>query len=48
MYMRRTLGGELWWILNLVVSGVGGILMGFLGRIRWDYGRILERDLGSS
>jgi hypothetical protein len=31
---------EAWWILNLVVHGVGGVLMSLLGPIGWDYQRI--------
>jgi hypothetical protein len=41
MCMRERLGGELWWTLNLVVRGVGGVLMSLLGRMGWGYGRIL-------
>jgi hypothetical protein len=39
--MRELFGRELWWTLNLVVCRVGGILMTFLRRMEWDYGRLL-------
>jgi hypothetical protein len=31
---------RLWWISNLAVHGVGGVLMSLLGRMGWSYGRI--------
>jgi hypothetical protein len=41
MCMRERLGGELLWMLNLVVIGVGGVLLIPLGRMGWGFGRIL-------
>jgi hypothetical protein len=40
MCMREKHGGELLWILNLAVLGVGGVLLIPLGHMGWGYGRI--------
>jgi hypothetical protein len=40
---ERGLGGESLWMLNLVVWVVGGVLVFPLGRMVWNYGRILGR-----
>jgi len=47
MRLREKLGGEWWWTLNLVIHGMSGVLMSPLGRMGWDYGRILGRAWGS-
>lgn len=41
MCMRERHGGELLWILNLIVLGVIDVLLIPLGHMWWDYGRIL-------
>jgi hypothetical protein len=41
MCMKKRLGGELMWMLNLVAWGVGGVLLLPLGRMGWGYGRTL-------
>jgi hypothetical protein len=38
MCMRARLGEKLLWMLNLVVLGVGGVLLIPLGRTGWGYG----------
>jgi hypothetical protein len=38
--MKERLDRELWWILNMTAHGVGGVLMRFLGRMEWGYGRL--------
>jgi hypothetical protein len=35
MCIRERHGRELWWILNLVVGGVGGVLLNPFCRIGW-------------
>jgi hypothetical protein len=42
MCMKERHGGELWWTLNLVGCGVGGVLMNMSVRIGWGFGRISE------
>ena len=39
--MKVKFGRELWWILNLTIQGVGGVLMQLLDLMGWVYGRIL-------
>jgi hypothetical protein len=46
--MGERLGGEWWSTLNLVVHGVGGVLLSVLGLVGWVYGRILGEVGGIS
>jgi hypothetical protein len=46
--MGERLGGEWWLTLNLVVHGVGGVLLSVLGLVGWVYGRILGEVGGIS
>jgi hypothetical protein len=48
MCMKEGFGGELWWTLNLVVRGVGDVLMSPLRHMECDYGRILGGVGGKS
>jgi hypothetical protein len=41
MCMREKHGGKVLWTLNLVVLGADGVLLISLGRMGWDFGRIL-------
>lgn len=41
MCMREKLARKLWWIPNLAVYGVSGVLMSLLGHMGWGYERIL-------
>jgi len=41
MFMREKLHGGWLWILNMAACGVGGFQMRFMGRMWWNYGRIL-------
>jgi hypothetical protein len=43
--MRERHGKELW-ILNLIVRGVGGVLLNPLGHMGWGYGRMSGGDGG--
>ena len=47
MCMIEGLSGKSWRILNLVVRGMGEVLMSTMGSMGWDYGRIL-RGVGRS
>jgi hypothetical protein len=44
MGLRERIGGEWWWILNMVVHGVGNVLLSLLECLEWGYGRILGKD----
>jgi hypothetical protein len=46
--MRERLGEEWWWAPNLVVRGLGGVLISLLECMGWGYGRILDGVGGSS
>jgi hypothetical protein len=41
MRIRDRLGGEWWSTLNLIVHGVGSVLMSLLGLLGWVYRKIL-------
>jgi hypothetical protein len=44
MCMREGRGGELLWVLNMTICGMGGVLLKPLSRLQWGYGRISEGD----
>jgi len=48
MRIRERLGGEWWSTLNLIVHGVGGVLMSLLGLLGWVYRKILVEVGGIS
>jgi len=41
--LRETLGGELWWIQNMVAYRVGGALLSLQEPLGWGCGRTLEK-----